>query len=391
MNQNPFLIRQVTTGPKYHWFGYYDKMQFDPSGQFLLGMEVTFEHRRPSPEDTIVIGMVDLLDNNEWIELGTSRAWCWQSGCMLQWIPNNPGKIIWNDRKKDRFISHILNIHTREHIELDFPVFTLHPDGITALGLDFERLEYMRPGYGYCGIQDRNQNKPAPDSAGIYTLNLQKGTKDILLSLAQVSQIRDFKREFKDSKHYFNCLLFNPAGTDFVFLHRWRDDFGKGWPFRTRMFSAKADGSQLEVLVPGGCGHFNWKDNHHLIVQEDGFWIYQIGQGRKEQLGKSILPGSGGHVSFFPGSDWLVGDTYPDQKRDQILYLYNFRNSRFLEAGRFHSPLAYTGARDNHVDDEWRCDLHPRISTESRKICFDSVHTPQGRQMYLMDVSTLIV
>jgi len=33
-------VRAITRGPKYHWFGYYDKLQFDPTGRCVLGMEV---------------------------------------------------------------------------------------------------------------------------------------------------------------------------------------------------------------------------------------------------------------------------------------------------------------------------------------------------------------
>jgi hypothetical protein len=29
--------RVITKGPRHHWFGYYDKLQFDPSGRFVLG------------------------------------------------------------------------------------------------------------------------------------------------------------------------------------------------------------------------------------------------------------------------------------------------------------------------------------------------------------------
>ena len=72
--------RVITRGPKHHWFGYYDKLQFDPSSRFVLGMQVGFEHRSPKPDDVIKIGMVDLSDGDRWIELGESRAWCWQQG-----------------------------------------------------------------------------------------------------------------------------------------------------------------------------------------------------------------------------------------------------------------------------------------------------------------------
>ena len=82
-------VRAITRGPRHHWFGYYDKLEFDPTGRFVLGMEVDFEHRSPTPDDVIRIGMVDLQDGDRWIELGESRAWCWQQGCMLQWRPGS--------------------------------------------------------------------------------------------------------------------------------------------------------------------------------------------------------------------------------------------------------------------------------------------------------------
>src|SRR5688572_27650388 len=42
-------VRRITRGPGFHWFGYYDKLQFDPAGRFVLGMRVGFEHRSPKP------------------------------------------------------------------------------------------------------------------------------------------------------------------------------------------------------------------------------------------------------------------------------------------------------------------------------------------------------
>ena len=86
-------VRQITRGPKFHWFGYYDKLEFDPTGRYVLGMEVDFEHRSPTADDVIRVGMVDLEAGDRWIELGTSRSWCWQQGCMLQWLPGSNSEI----------------------------------------------------------------------------------------------------------------------------------------------------------------------------------------------------------------------------------------------------------------------------------------------------------
>ena len=110
--QNAVPVRTITRGPKHHWFGYYDKLQFDPSGRYVLGMQVDFEHRSPTADDTIKIGMVDLADNDRWIELGESRAWCWQQGCMLQWLPGSDHEIIWNDRSEQGFIARLMDVQT---------------------------------------------------------------------------------------------------------------------------------------------------------------------------------------------------------------------------------------------------------------------------------------
>ena len=103
-----FPVRQLTINCNYHWFGYYDKLQADSSGRYLLGMEVPFEMRSPDAKDEVIIGMVDIKENDRWIELGTIKSWGWQQGCMLQWIPGSSEEIIWNDREDNHFISRIL-------------------------------------------------------------------------------------------------------------------------------------------------------------------------------------------------------------------------------------------------------------------------------------------
>ena len=31
--KQPVPMRAITKGPKFHWFGYYDKLEFDPTGR----------------------------------------------------------------------------------------------------------------------------------------------------------------------------------------------------------------------------------------------------------------------------------------------------------------------------------------------------------------------
>jgi hypothetical protein len=139
-------VRAITRGPKFHWFGYYDKLEFDPASRYVLGMEVGFEHCSPRPDDVIRIGMVDLQDNDRWIDLDESRAWGWQQGCMLQWVPGTASEIIWNDREGDHFVSHILDVKSGKKRTLPSPVYALSPDGRWAVSTDFRRINDTRPG-----------------------------------------------------------------------------------------------------------------------------------------------------------------------------------------------------------------------------------------------------
>ena len=121
-------VRTITSGPKFHWFGYYDKHQFDPTGRYVLSMQVDFEHRAPRADDVIKIGMVDLQDGDKWIELGSSRAWGWQQGCMLQWVPGTKNTVLWNDRQDGRFVCHLMNVSTRKTRTIPYPIYTVTPN-----------------------------------------------------------------------------------------------------------------------------------------------------------------------------------------------------------------------------------------------------------------------
>ena len=76
-------IKRLTRSPKFHWFGYYDKLQFDPSDRYVLCMEGNFEGRSPAVDDSIRVGMIDLPGNESWDErralissIGRRRSMC---------------------------------------------------------------------------------------------------------------------------------------------------------------------------------------------------------------------------------------------------------------------------------------------------------------------------
>ena len=385
----------LTSGPKHHWFGYYDKLQFDPSGRYVLTAQVDFEGRSPKPDDTIRIGMIDLEKDDRWTELGTSLAWGWQQGCMLQFIPGSASKVIWNDRQGDQFVSHIKDIHSGEQKTLPFPIYTLSPDGYTALSVDFERINDLRPGYGYAGIPDPNRDVLAPEDAGIYLCDLITGERKLIISIADMSRMPLKESEdptfdyFYTEKNWFNHLLFNTDGTRFVFLHRWTlpSELKKGG-FGTLMYSSDLEGKDIRIVDGSGyTSHFIWRDPEHLAMWtrhkgNDGFFLFRDdGSDTAVQIGEGIMTRNG-HNTYLPGNEWILNDTYPDQERMQHVYLYHLDTKQRLPIGDFYLDPSYSG--------EWRCDTHPRLSPDGTKVVIDCPVGDQGRQLVLLDIRKIL-
>ncbi len=376
-------VRAITKGPKFHWFGYYDKLQFDPQSRLVLGNQVDFEHRSPKPDDVIQLGMVDTASRDRWTQLGETRAWNWQQGAMLQWLPQYKNEVIWNDREENGFVSHIVNISSGKRRTLPNPIYALSPDGRWAVYPDFRRLNDTRPGYGYVGVPDPNFNTLIPDNAGIWRMDLRNGNSNLIIPFSEAAKIPYPRNEPKPgAKHWFNHLLYNTNGTRFIFLHRWRAPADK--TFSTRMFTASAEGKDLYVLDPyGDTSHFIWRDETNVLAwawhptQQNKFYLYRDKTDSVMAVGPDVMTVNG-HCTYLPGNQVVLNDTYPDKDRLQHLYLYRIASGERVALGDFHSPVAYAG--------EWRCDLHPRFSPDGRKVVIDSTHAGQGRQMYLVDI-----
>ncbi len=242
-------VRAITSGPKHHWFGYYDKLEFDSASRRVLGMQVAFEHRSPRPEDEIRIGMVDIEEGDTWTDLGSSSAWGWQQGCMLQWIPGFDSEVIWNDREDDKYVSRILDVDSGTMRTIPSPVYALGPDGLWAVSTDFRRLNDTRSGYGYVGIPDPNSDVLAPEDVGIWKVDLTTGGRHLLISVAQAATIPNPHSETEGMKHYFNHLLVSPDGSRLIFLHRWRNPSGSGG-FGTLSLHLARPGPRVRIRNP---------------------------------------------------------------------------------------------------------------------------------------------
>jgi hypothetical protein len=377
-------VRTITRGPKFHWFGYYDKFEFDLTNRYVLGMEVDFEHRSPTPQDSISIGMVDLQDHDRWIDLGRSSAWCWQQGCMLQWVPGSQSDIMWNDRDSDHFCCHVMDVHTGQRRTIPHPIYTLSPDGKTGLSLDFSRLHDVRPGYGYAGVPDPNADQLVPRNTGIFRVDMQTGQQELIVSLGDIAARGARRPSMEGAKHKFNHLLFNQDASRFIFLHRWTGPKGR----ETRMYTSTPEGKDVRLLDDNGItSHFMWRDSQHILALSNQrthgmrFYLFEDGgKGAIEVVGEKAMT-SDGHCSYLPNKDWILNDTYP-QAGFQHVFLYHVPTERQIFLGHFRAPPQYEG--------EWRCDTHPRYSRDGRMVVIDAPEPSTGRQLHLIDISEIV-
>ena len=390
--------RAITRPPGFHWFGYYDKLQFDPTDRFVLSNRVTFEERTPKASDRIEVGMIDLEDGDKWIDIGKSDAWGWQQGCMLQWRPGSDSEVVWNDRESDRFVCRIHDVNSGETRTVPRPIYALSPDGKWGVSADFARIQNLRPGYGYQGVADPVRSERNPAKSGIWRVDMTTGETELVITLEQLSEIPFRGKPLTDQWNYVNHLLVSPDSKRFIFLHRWRakgpDDpeFAVNNGFVTRMFTANLDGSDLYVLDPSGyTSHFIWRDPEHVCAwtrpegKESAFYLFKDRTQEIELVGKEKMP-LNGHNTYLPignGHDWILNDTYPrGERRHQTPYLYHVPSDSRHDLGHFHLPAAYKG--------EWRCDTHPRSSNDGTRICIDSPHGGNGRQLWLLDVAEIV-
>ena len=79
----------------------------------------------------------------------------------------------------------------------------------------------------------------------------------------------------------------------------------------------------------------------------------------------------------------MLTDTYEDAEFRRHLLLYDHDVGEVTEIGRFYS------VRET-CDTGFRCDLHPRWDHSGGRVCIDSSHRGDERQMYVVDVSEVV-
>lgn len=369
----------LTRGPRQHFFGYYDKRQFDTEDRCLLGLECDVIGRLQKPDDVAVVGMVDLRRGNEWVPLAETRAWNWQMGCHAEWLPGEGRRIVYNDRRGAELVAVVRDVDRQRERVLRAPVFCVAGDGQWAVSLNFARLWRVRPETGFCGVNDAWPDDPAPAADGLFRLDLGSGKVELIVSHADMAPFR--ARDAVEGLYYFTHPAVNADGTRLLFWYR-RASAKGGW--RSSAYVAEADGRDIRLLAADN-SHTVWLGRDRILAwlsrgsEGPGFYLFTDRCENLGVVGRGAL-NANGHALYSPDGRRLLTDRPLNRNHERTLVVADPGRRRSYDIGRFAEMRDLSGPL--------RCDLHARWSRSGQSVCFDSTHAG-SRQMYMVDLRSV--
>ena len=377
-------ITRISPDDNYEYFyGYYDKSPWDATDRYMICVRVRQAYKSVAPKEPGTVCMIDTHDGNKVIEIGTTHSWNVQQSCMAQWMgPSFNSRIIYNDFREGHYCSVIFNVETMvEEKVLSLPVYDVSRDGSFALSLDFNRLNRMRPGYGYSNQPDSTKGDLCPDKTCIWKIDIETGEIEHIFKYTDFAAFEP-DETMNGAEHKVNHLMISPNGKRFMVLHRWFDKGRK----HTRLVTVNVDKTDMynlsdDVFV----SHCYWKNDEEILsfLRKKGIGDHYYLIKDRTQDYKMLWPelNTDGHCSYSPDGQFVITDTYPNRRRIASVYFCTEEDNRSRIIARVFSPFKY--------DNDCRCDLHPRWNRGiNKKICIDSVHEGK-RGLYIIDVPSV--
>ena len=356
--------RHYSTPCKHTFIGYYDVQpeNFDASKILVTS---TDHDGVLAGEPLAEVGTIT-RESGEYRKIATTRAWCWQQGCRAQWVTDD--NILINNYSSGRHISQIINSFTGvvEH-QNSTPIYDIHLGKGKVLSLNFALLHKMRPGYGYSTCRDHLREVDSSRD-GIFLGDLEGDNAELLLSTREIANWKATPT-MAHAEHYVNHLKFAPSGTWFIFYHFW---IANGVRY-ARCLRASLSGKISDVnLSSDTMSHYSFLADDRLLIFCDaagpGYYLSDESMSEFQRVFRGLC--LDGHPTMISENS-LITDTYPSRYLKEQSLIFATPDGASTIAKVF-SPSQYR--------EEFRCDLHPRISRDGKSIYIDT-HGVNGRNV----------
>jgi hypothetical protein len=379
---------QLTKKGSHHFFGYYGISPWSQNERYFICLETDFQDHMPHFGESARILLIDFKENETKI-IATTRAWNFQQGAMLHWLPTNPNKkIIFNDTDGETVFSTIVNIETGEQRKLPMGINAIGNKKNIAVCVNFNRLRKCRKTVSYpCKTTGITDSHPPDD--GLYIMDLESGEHNLIISYDDIWKASEKTRNMSKIKWFgrklwFNHPVLNFSDTRLFFLARYRAFFRY---LISSMWTIDIDGDDLYSLVDYGhkLSHFAWMSDEDIMVTmklEDfnhRSYVILKDKSNERQLFAENLLKRDGHPSLSPDKTMLATDTYRIDKKRFIFLCDLLQNPVQVEK--------ITSFNTNKISfSQLRCDPHPRWNHTGDKLCYDGLGR-NGRQIYLIDIN----
>lgn len=386
-------IRQITSGPANHFFGYIGHVQNIPwngSGRYILALRTTFQDRLPGANDPADVVLIDTQGAYSVRVVDQSRGWNPQQGTMFYWNPDQPDtQFFFNDRDRrtGKVFCVLYDISKRRRVrEYRFEDTPVGNGGVSQNGgyfaaINYARMARLRAVTGYKDAFDWTESVAHPKDDGIFRVDIDSGEKSLLVSFRQLAKaLQERMPDVEIPPLFINHTLWNREGDRIFFFARggWN---GKGIKIN-QPFVIWPDGSHLTPLAQHIGGHPEWDFEHRMIGRlGDKQIIYDTDRQRVVgSLGSpKIFPDPEGDIALSPDGKLFVNGykNYRAKKNYYVIY-------RRKDGAHVRSPGLDIG---HWASGDLRQDPSPCWNRDGTQILVPGLAEPDGsRQLFIIDV-----
>jgi hypothetical protein len=379
-------VRQLTHGPRHHFFGRAGVSPWNGSGTRIACLESAFHGRAPQPGERAQVGVVD-PNTGGFSAIATTAAWSFPQGAMIEWSRQSSNdELLFNDMVDGSPTGVRLNVLTGARQVYMRPFVATGGDGARIASVNLGRIARLGTGDGVAGALDRFADETAPEDDGLFILGLTHGLQRLIISIASVAiEARARHADLRRRDFWFDHVSFNASGTRLLFTV---SAGGKSARPDGALWTIGIEGEDLREVVPFGRGVSRgaWLDERSCIATfrgDDGILgprMFTDSDDPGAVLCAGNLTGSVRAIPAPDGSRFAIESENPQRRSKALSILERAMGTattlvelRMSDEVQFHGPA--------------RCDLNPRWNHGGNTLCVDAVGAEGTRQLHVVPVS----